>query len=169
MRCGMDAITASGDPLLVGGTMLYFRALYRICRSARSQPGNPRGSTGGRPGLGACDRLAAIDLMLPFRSETTTAHTARAGGVHHWSISRNFSQPRGQTFPYRRFLDYCPRGVQRCTTHRRALSRHATPRSHRGSAWAPGAWDLDLDKPAIRAVGYRQVWEYLDRKVGYMK
>jgi tRNA dimethylallyltransferase len=29
--------------------------------------------------------------------------------------------------------------------------------------------DLDLDKPAIRAVGYRQVWEYLDGKVGYME
>jgi len=25
--------------------------------------------------------------------------------------------------------------------------------------------DLDLDKPAIRAVGYRQVWQYLDGKI----
>jgi len=27
--------------------------------------------------------------------------------------------------------------------------------------------DLDLSKPAMRAVGYRQVWEYLDGKLSY--
>mgnify|MGYP005718807643 CR=1 FL=1 len=27
--------------------------------------------------------------------------------------------------------------------------------------------DLDADKPAMRAVGYRQIWNYLDGELGY--
>ena len=168
----ITAIQATGRvPLLVGGTMLYFQALERGLAKL------PSADSALRARLAAEfveQRSAALHLRLARIDPTAAARIhphdsqriQRALEVHELtgrSLTELCAHPRNESLPFRivklilaldrqvlhvrikhRFLFMLERGFITEVKHLK----------ERGG--------LDLDKPAMRAVGYRQVWAYLD-------
>ncbi|CDH43697.1 tRNA (adenosine(37)-N6)-dimethylallyltransferase MiaA [Candidatus Contendibacter odensensis] len=166
------AIQADGRvPLLVGGTMLYFRALERglatlpsadpVLRARLAAEFVEQGS------VALHLRLAQIDPMAAARIHPhDTQRIQRALEVHELtgrSLTELCAHPYNEPLPFRIVkLILAP---DRPVLHERIKCRflsmleqgfitEVTRLKARG--------DLDLDKPAMRAVGYRQVWNYLD-------
>ncbi|WP_299940392.1 tRNA (adenosine(37)-N6)-dimethylallyltransferase MiaA [uncultured Microbulbifer sp.] len=176
----MDEISAAGKiPLLVGGTMLYFRALLqglaalpRADTQVRADI-EARAEREGWPALHA--ELVRVDPELA--AELHPNHSAR--------IERGLEVYRLTGVPLSRLR--CERtggGVQeRYQLHQLAIMPRDRALLHqrievrfkrmlkaglvdevRGLR-ARG--DLHGDLPAMRAVGYRQVWQYLEGHCGY--
>jgi len=174
----MSAITAQGRiPLLVGGTFLYFRTLeqgmsalpaadpeIRIRLEAEAQ----------RDGWGSLHaRLARIDPIAAARIHATDPQRIqRALEVYEISglpISQFHAQGRTGGLPYR-VLKLALIPEDRVLLHERIESRFQ-------SMLAAGfvdevrrfyeRGDLEAELPAMRAVGYRQIWAYLDGKTGF--
>jgi tRNA dimethylallyltransferase len=178
--CEMDAITACGKiPLLVGGTMLYFRALYR--GFADLPEANPEireridreARTLGWERLH--DRLAAIDpnaaVQIHRNDPQRIQRALEVYEITGQTLTELFASQEDKTFPYEAIrLIVAPARRSTLQEHIaarfRGMLRQGLIEEVRG---LQARGDLDLDKPAIRAVGYRQVWEYLDGKVGYME
>lgn len=171
----VDHILARGKtPLLVGGTMLYFRAfLEGLARMPAADPAlraviEAEATARGWPALHA--ELAAVDPEAAARIHPNHSQRLgralevyRASGVpiSEWQRRQSARAP-GERFRLRQ-LALCPR--DRAVLHERIERRfglmleagfleevralHARPGLH------PGL-------PAIRAVGYRQLWRYLD-------
>lgn len=168
----MAAITAAGRvPLLVGGTGLYFRALMR--GFSELPPSDPplRAQLQAeleRDGLAALHaRLAAVDPAAAERIRASdTQRVLRALEVIALSGKplSELQQGREQPPPYRLLrLALVPQ--DRAPLHGRIAARFdamlaggliGEVESLRAK---PG---VHADLPALRAVGYRQVWQYLD-------
>ncbi|MBS0591677.1 MAG: tRNA (adenosine(37)-N6)-dimethylallyltransferase MiaA [Proteobacteria bacterium] len=168
----MAAITASGKtPLLVGGTGLYFRALQhglsdlpeadaalrvRLVDEARTQ---------GWPALHA--RLATLDAVAARRIRPTDSQRIqRALEVIELTGKPLSAQQGGMSarLPYR-VLKLALMPQDRAVLHARIAQRldamfaqGFVDEVRRLRARA----DLHPDLAAMRAVGYRQVWQYLD-------
>lgn len=170
----MAEISAAGKiPLLVGGTMLYFKALLEgmadmpesnlairaeIEREAELQ---------GWPYLHA--QLAAVDPESALRIHPNhSQRIERALGVYRSTgvTMTEFHQRQSiaQPFPY----DVCQLAIaplDRKVLHRR-IEKRFRQMIEQGFVDEVRALhernDLHLDLPSIRAVGYRQAWEYLD-------
>lgn len=164
-------------PLLVGGTMLYFRALQTgiaLMPSANAELRlklSQEGKALGWPILH--ERLAAIDPVAAKRIHPQDSQRIqRALEVyvltgenlttwhHHQEINNlNFTMhsliiaPNDRSILHeriqKRFLQMLDSGL--IDEVKRLYERH----------------DLDLTTPAIRSVGYRQVWEYLQGKITF--
>lgn len=167
------AIIARGKtPLLVGGTMLYFRALQQglselpaADESVRSQLETEAQASGW---AAMHQRLATIDPQAAERIHPNDPQRIqRALEVYQISgktLSELWQQQAAQELPYKLAkIAYFP--------HDRELLRHRiAQRFHQmlkqgfidevEALRARG--DLDLDMPSMRCVGYRQVWEYID-------
>ena len=168
----MAEITAAGRiPLLVGGTMLYYRALqYGLSRLPASDPAvraqlEARMRAEGLAALHA--QLAKVDPVAAARIHPNDPQrTLRALEV--WQISgRPLSelqaQQQGERMPYRAIkLVRAPR--QRSVLHER-IDRRFEQMLKDGfedevrALIARG--DLHAELPSMRSVGYRQMWEYL--------
>jgi len=168
----MAQITAAGRiPLLVGGTMLYYRALqYGLSRLPASDPAvraqlEARMRAEGLAALHA--QLAKVDPVAAARIHPNDPQrTLRALEV--WQISgRPLSelqaQQQGERMPYRAIkLVRAPR--QRSVLHER-IDRRFEQMLKDGfedevrALIARG--DLHAELPSMRSVGYRQMWEYL--------
>ena len=172
----MEAITARGRiPLLVGGTMLYFRALSRgLSDLPTADPAlrarlNAEGEASGWASLHA--RLAGIDPTAARRIHPNDPQRIqRALEVYELSGSTAtelYARPTAQSLPYKIVkLIVAPRDRillrDRIAKRFQAMLREGLVAEvevlrRRG--------DLDLEKPALRAVGYRQVWNYLEGKI----
>lgn len=173
----MDAISATGRvPLLVGGTMLYFRALLDgLSRLPQADPVlrqqlEERAAREGWPSLHA--ELARVDPAAAARiSPNDPQRIQRALEVHALTgqpLSRLQQQRQQDPLPYRTLkLVVCP--AQRGTLHRRIEQRFDAMlaqgfedelrRLH-------GRGDLHPGLPAMRAVGYRQGWAWLEGACG---
>jgi len=169
----MRAITAQGRvPLLVGGTGLYFRALQQGLSALPPADAAIRQRLGeeaqalGWPALHA--RLARLDPAAAARIGSNDAQRLqRALEVIELS-GRPLTelQQRGQDAPFPwRVLKLALMPRERGVLHQRIAQRFDTMladgfldevRALRMRA------DLHADLPAIRAVGYRQAWQYLD-------
>lgn len=174
-RTAIDAIRARGRlPLLVGGTMLYLRALTdgldelpgadaavrtRLDEEARVQ---------GWPGLHA--RLAAIDAPTAARLAPNDAQRIqRALEIHALTgepMSRLLGRARaGRAVHADRTLLVSLEPADRAVLHAR-LARRFDAMLAAGlldevrALRARG--DLHPDLPSMRSVGYRQAWEHLD-------
>lgn len=179
------AILARGAvPLLVGGTMLYYRALTQGL--ADLPPADPtvraaldaEAATHGWPALHA--RLARHDPLTAARLAPNDAQRIqRALEVWHLSgepLSALLAKPAARTdngspgdtpshpLPYR-FVPVSLEPSDRSVLHRRIEARfdamldaglveEVTRLRARG--------DLAATLPSMRCVGYRQVWDYLD-------
>ncbi|WP_127347433.1 tRNA (adenosine(37)-N6)-dimethylallyltransferase MiaA [Pseudidiomarina mangrovi] len=175
-RQHIDAIIAAGrTPLLVGGTMLYFKALLEgmsklpaadpAIRAELQQRLDQQGSALLHQQLAAVDPVSAarihpndpqritraLEVFLTTGSSLTSL-TAERHGALPYPVVQLAVAPVSRTLLHERielrFRQMVSAGLQAEVEALRA----------RG--------DLHRDLPAIRSVGYRQMWEYLDGDYG---
>jgi tRNA dimethylallyltransferase len=169
----MQDITAKGRvPLLVGGTGLYFRALQQgLSQLPEADPAirerlTAEAAVEGWPALHArlrwrdptaAERIGPNDAQRIQRALEVIELTGRP-------LSEQQRGGSGERFPWR-VLKLALVPIDRAPLHDRIAQRFDAMlkdgfldevRALRARG------DLHADLPAIRAVGYRQVWEYLD-------
>lgn len=172
-KAAMQHIHQSGKvPLLVGGTCLYFRALQRGLSQLPAADAELRAQLAEEAAIIGWDgmhrRLAKLDPAAAERIKPADAQRIQRAleviALTGQSLSAQQQGGRGEPFPWR-VLKLALLPEDRGPLHARIAQRfegmlqnglleevHALRR--RG--------DLQPDLPAIRAVGYRQVWEHLD-------
>lgn len=172
-RACLDDIVARGRlPLLVGGTLLYYRALSEpLAPLPGADPAlrarlDAEAAQHGWPALHArlmtCDpltaaRLAPGDAQRIQRALEVFALTGQALSTLH---AAHAAPPS----PYR-FVPIALEPSTRSVLHARIATRFEAMLAHGfldevRRLRARG--DLSLDLPSMRCVGYRQAWEYLD-------
>ena len=171
----IDAIRGRGRiPLLVGGSMLYFRAPLRGL--ATLPPADPalraridaRARDLGWPALHA--ELARVDPEAAARIRPTDAQRIqRALEVHELTGEALSDRQRRMPGTNLRFSAHVLMPFERDQLYRRLDSRF-------DAMLAAGLLDevrvlharrdLSPDLPSLRAVGYRQLWAHLDGRVG---
>lgn len=169
----MAEITSRGRiPLLVGGTMLYFKVLKEGLANLPEANEVVRAEilleaqTHGWPYIH--QKLAIIDPVTAARlTPNDSQRLQRALEVYYLTgtpLSVLHQAQEIQTLPYR-LLEIALLPKERSVLHERIEKRfdlmlangfvdEVRTLKERG--------DLHLELPAIRSVGYRQVWEYLD-------
>ncbi len=173
----IEEIRANGRiPLLVGGTMLYYRALqFGLSRLPESDPETRNRLERWRTteGLEALyQRLLEIDPEAAGRiNHNDPQRIMRALEVYELSgipISELQRQQRANEITQSGLKIVAISPEDRSVLHQRIEERlrlmmeagfidEVEALRHRG--------DLSLETPSMRAVGYRQVWEYLDGEV----
>ncbi|HXH01907.1 MAG TPA: tRNA (adenosine(37)-N6)-dimethylallyltransferase MiaA [Candidatus Competibacteraceae bacterium] len=173
----MEEITASGKiPLLAGGTMLYYRALqHGLSRLPSADPAvrAELEAETARLGLAAMHRwLAEVDPQAAARIHPNDSQRIlRALEVYVIS-----GRPMTELYAQRQdeFLRFAV--LKLVLSPSREMLHERIERRFRCMLEAGfvaeverlrGRGDLGLDKPAMRAVGYRQVWEYLEGRYDY--
>ncbi|KLD65364.1 tRNA (adenosine(37)-N6)-dimethylallyltransferase MiaA [Dyella japonica] len=169
----MQDITAQGRvPLLVGGTGLYFRALQQgLSQLPEADPSvrerlAAQAALDGWPALHA--RLQQLDPSAAERIGPNDAQRIQRALEVIELTGRPLSEQQrggsGERFPWR-VLKLALVPQDRAPLHERIAQRFDTMlrdgfldevRALRARG------DLHADLPAIRAVGYRQAWDYLD-------
>ncbi|TCV98998.1 tRNA (adenosine(37)-N6)-dimethylallyltransferase MiaA [Biostraticola tofi] len=173
----MAEITASGRvPLLVGGTMLYYKALLEglsplppadaAVRERIEQDAQLRGWDVLHRQLQQIDPIAALRIH-----PNDPQRLSRALEVFFVSgkTLTEMTKISGETLPYRVFQFII------APNNRELLHRRIEQRFHQMLAagfeqeartlFARG--DLHADMPSVRCVGYRQMWAYLSGEVDY--
>ncbi len=175
----MAEITAQGRiPLLVGGTMLYFRALLNGLSTLPSADADIRTRL---------EAEAEADGWASLHRRLTEVDPEAAARIHPNDPQRlqralevyeltgtplselQRSQQVDQPLPYR-IIKLAVAPADRTILHERITQRYELMLQNglidevealrqRG--------DLHQDMPALRAVGYRQVWEYLSGSLNY--
>jgi len=174
----MAGITAAGRiPLLVGGTMLYYRALqYGLSPLPASDP-EVRASLEeelAQRGLGALHaQLAGVDPASARRIHANdTQRTLRALEVWRISgcpLSELQAQQQGERMPYRA-IKLARTPLARSELHARIERRFLSmldagfEAEVRALVARP---DLRPELPSMRSVGYRQMWEWLRGESSY--
>ncbi|UCJ19057.1 tRNA (adenosine(37)-N6)-dimethylallyltransferase MiaA [Pseudomonas sp. MM211] len=177
----MAEITARGRiPLLVGGTMLYFKALFDGLADMPAANAEVRGeldARGQREGWGALhEALRAVDPQSAARIHPNdpqrlvrALEVFQVSGMTMTELRRrqNEASSGEARFPYTvAQLAIAP--AQRQMLHERIAQRFdlmleqgfvaEVERLHQRG-------DLHAELPSIRAVGYRQVWEHLEGRL----
>jgi tRNA dimethylallyltransferase len=178
----VDDITARGKlPLLVGGTMLYFKGLADGLDDLPGADPEVRAALDeeaarlGWPAMHA--RLAVVDPETAARlAPADSQRIQRALEIHALSgrpMSELLAQREKTALPFD-LLSFALEPSDRAVLHQRIARRfdimlEETPHGNlitevealrrRG--------DLHLGLPSIRCVGYRQAWEYLDGTIDY--
>lgn len=174
----MADITAAGRiPLLVGGTMLYFRALeYGLSELPEADPAirarlEAEAATHGWQALH--DRLARIDPVAAQRIHPNDPQRLQRALEVFELTGKSLTELQQAAWH-----DACPYQLlkialipeNRAWLHARLAQRFDQMLAHgvvdevrqllmRG--------DLNTHLPAIRAVGYRQIWDYLINEIDY--
>ncbi len=168
----MAEITAAGRiPLLAGGTMLYFRALQQGLAELPAADPALRArleAEAEREGLAALHRrLAAVDPEAAARIHPNDPQRIqRALEVFELSglpLSELQARAAHEPFPYRA-VKIAVAPADRELLHARIARRfrRMLEAGFLGEVEALFARrDLGLGHPSVRAVGYRQAWEYL--------
>lgn len=178
------AIHAQGKiPLLVGGTMLYFRALLDGLAEMPAADAEARAQIEreaeelGWPHIHA--QLAQVDPetaaeIHPNHSQRVSRalEVYRVSGKTMAQLRQLQRQPSEQQSFCDRF-NVCQIAISprdRSILHQRIATRFEKMLSNGLVDEVKGLYargDLHSDLPAIRAVGYRQVWDYLDGRLDY--
>lgn len=175
-RREMNAITAAGRiPLLVGGTMLYFRALiHGLSRLPAADPGlraqlEQEAQERGRAAQHA--RLAGVDPEAAARIHPNDPQRIqRALEVYALTgVPLSQLQQQAEPLPWR-FVKLALIPSDRAVLHERIAQRFARMLEQGfveevERLYARG--DLQEQMPSIRAVGYRQLWHYLQGRINY--
>lgn len=169
----MEEITRSGRiPLLVGGTMLYYRALEYGLSDLPQKDEEVRArleAEASKRGLEAMHmRLREVDPVSAARIHPNDPQRLlRALEVHAITgqpMSQLWQQERGERLPYRLVKLGLALGERSLLHERIELRFHQMVRNglveEVERLHARG--DLGPELPSIRCVGYRQVWSYLD-------
>ena len=174
----MDEIIKAGRiPLLVGGTMLYFRALLQgLSELPASDEATRTKLEQQAKEIGwekMHERLAEVDVEAAKRIHPNDPQRiSRALEVYEMTgkaMSQLQKENKAEPLPYE-VLKLALIPSDRAFLHQRIEKRFGLMleqglidevKSLRNRG------DLHKDLPAIRAVGYRQVWEYLDSIIDY--
>ncbi len=172
----MREITAAGQvPLLVGGTMMYLRQLlHGVANLPSSDPGlrAELEEQADRHGLAALhEALARVDPVSAARIHPNDPQRLmRALEVYRLSgrpLSELWAEQRPETFPWRTLsIGISP--ANRFVLHQRIAQRFEAMLEGGLIEEVVGLrarGDLSQDLPAMKSVGYRQVWETLDGDV----
>jgi tRNA dimethylallyltransferase len=173
-----DALAAIHDirarghvPLLVGGTMLYFNALLRGMASLPPADAalrarlDARGAELGWPALHA--ELAAVDPVAAARIHPNDPQRVQRALEVYLASGRPISDWQRDTRPAHGlvFERWALLPTDRAGLHARIAERFTAMMAEglldevRGLRARPG---LLASAPSLRAVGYRQLWGYLD-------
>jgi tRNA dimethylallyltransferase len=172
----MREITERGNiPLLAGGTMLYFKTLLEgLSELPEADPAvrmviDTMAEESGWPAMHR--RLAQVDPETAARLEPNDSQRIQRALEVYFVTERPMSsilkKPKYVYFPYTPIKIALVPG-DRSVLHTRIAERFETMlelgligelRKLRAD------YALDLSMPAMRCVGYRQVWHYLDGKV----
>jgi tRNA dimethylallyltransferase len=169
----MDEITARGKiPLLVGGTMLYFKALREgLSELPQADPAlraamEDRAKELGWPALHA--ELAQVDPATAARLKATDAQRIqRALEIYHLTgrpMSDLIGKQRADTLPHR-VLPIALMPSDRAALHQRIAERFDAMLKQGLISEVEGLraqYPLTAGMPSMRCVGYRQVWEFLE-------
>lgn len=174
----MADVTARGKiPVLVGGTMLYFKFLLEGAadlpeanETVRKQI-EDEAAEKGWPAIH--EQLAQVDPESAARlNPNDPQRVQRALEVYRVTgktLTEHWAQQQQQSIPYNVVqFAICPK--ERKTLHERIELRFEQMLKEGFVDEVRALYqrgDLHEDLPAIRAVGYRQVWEYLDGKLSY--
>ncbi len=163
-------------PLLVGGTMLYFRALLRglaplpLASAQRRRQIDAQALREGWPALHA--ELARLDPESAARISANDPQRIQRALEVCYESGRSLSDLQRQTVSLlagERVWQWALIPADRARLHR-SLERRFDSMLAAGflqevrSLRARG--DLNASLPALRAVGYRQLWSHLDGEVG---
>ncbi|MDA8363855.1 MAG: tRNA (adenosine(37)-N6)-dimethylallyltransferase MiaA [Gammaproteobacteria bacterium] len=175
----MAAITAAGRiPLLVGGTMFYFRVLEAGLSQLPSADHAVRRRLAEEAGLAGWpamhERLRRCDPATAKRIDRHDAQRIQRAleviEVSGRPLSELTAGPR-PALPYRVIrLAACP--GERSELHRRIAVRFHGMLQQGFVAEVEALWrrgDLSAELPSVRTVGYRQVWGYLSGNVNYQE
>nr|WP_218068072.1 tRNA (adenosine(37)-N6)-dimethylallyltransferase MiaA [Candidatus Thiosymbion oneisti] len=168
----MAQIVAAGRiPLLVGGTMLYFRALQEGLSRLPEADGAVRARLAAEAEAGGWaalhQRLAAVDPAAARRIHPNDPQRIqRALEVYELTghpLSQLTGRHRRRVLPYR-FLKLAHAPAERAVLHQRIERRFLNMlelgfEAEVRALWARG--DLTLELPSMRCVGYRQMLKYL--------
>jgi len=182
----MAEITARGKiPLLVGGTMLYFKALLEGLADMPAADAQVRAQleaeAASRGWQALHDELASIDPVSAARIHPNDPQRlVRALEVYRvsgMSMTAHREQQSAQTAQAsasgRHQLPYTVANLAIAPTDRKVLHDRIALRFRQmldegfveEVIALRSRGDLHSDLPSIRAVGYRQVWDYLDGKL----
>ena len=177
-RREIAAIQAAGHiPLLVGGTMLYFRALERGLAelptadpTLRARLAAERAEQGG---VALHARLARLDPAAAARIHPADSQRIqRALEVYELTgrpLTELCADSRNESLPFR-IIKWIVAPVNRQVLHDR-IEKRFRPMLEQGFVAEVerlrARGDLHPELPSMRAVGYRQVWAYLDGKLDY--
>jgi tRNA dimethylallyltransferase len=172
-----DIRRAGRVPLLVGGTMFYFRALeFGLSRLPAADPAVRAriAEEAGRLGWPALHaRLAAIDPASADRIHPNDPQRLqRALEIHALTgepPSRAQAQTAPEPAPYR-FVKLAILPEDREVLNARIAERFHAMLAQGFLAEAEALYrrdDLHSGLPSMRTVGYRQAWEYLSGNIGY--
>lgn len=174
----MADVTARGKiPVLVGGTMLYFKFLLEGAADLPEADETVRkqiedeASEKGWPAIH--EQLAQVDPESAARlNPNDPQRVQRALEVYRVTgktLTEHWAQQQQKSIPYQVVqFAICPK--ERKTLHERIELRFEQMLKDGFVDEVRALYqrdDLHENLPAIRAVGYRQVWEYLDGKLSY--
>ncbi|MGQ0503613.1 MAG: tRNA (adenosine(37)-N6)-dimethylallyltransferase MiaA [Panacagrimonas sp.] len=172
-RAAIDAIHARGAlPLLVGGTMLYFRALTAGLSPLPTADPALRATLAaraGREGWPALHQhLARLDPVTAARLHPNDGQRIQRAIEVIETSGQSLSSLHAQSVevaPDLRFLKLALMPAERAVLHARIERRLAAMLAQgfiEEVAALRARGDLDPALPSMRAVGYRQIWDHLD-------
>jgi len=162
-------------PLLVGGTMLYFRALFRgLARLPEANAGvrariDQEASEIGWPALHA--ELRTVDAVAAARIDQHDRQRIQRALEVYRLTGQPISSLQQQTDPVKglRFFRIALMPRVRQDLYRRLDARFSDMIQSGLVAEVDRLMTFPLmsvDRPAMRAVGYRQIWKYLAGEIG---
>lgn len=171
-----DIIKRGKTPLLVGGTMLYYKALVDGLSPLPSANPEIRAEIEKKAAqLGwQClhDQLAEIDPVSAKRIHVNDPQRlSRALEVYHISgkSMTELTETKSEALPFN-FKQFAIAPVEKSVLHERIERRFKLMLDagfEQEVVTLRARGDLHLDLPSMRCVGYRQMWEYLDGKMDY--
>ncbi|MDD2841128.1 MAG: tRNA (adenosine(37)-N6)-dimethylallyltransferase MiaA [Tolumonas sp.] len=173
----IESIVAQGRiPLLVGGTMLYYKALLEGLSPLPAADPLIRQvieSEAEQIGWDALHvQLQQIDPVSAARIHPNDPQRlSRALEVYRISgkTLTELTQTKGEQLPYRT-LQFAIAPTDRELLRQRIAERYQLMLSQGFEQEVRALYqrgDLNADLPSIRCVGYRQMWEYLEGKMSY--
>ncbi len=172
-----EIISRNHIPLLVGGTMMYFKALLEglavlpPCDVKLRETLDVEAKMLGWPALH--NRLASVDPICAARIKPTDAQRIQRAlevyilsnkSLSDW-IKESHLKQDSELLPYQvHAIGFIPTMEQRKILHGRIEQRFLKMLEAGFLAEVEHLFersDLNLDTPSMRCVGYRQVWEYL--------
>nr|WP_321272884.1 tRNA (adenosine(37)-N6)-dimethylallyltransferase MiaA [uncultured Tolumonas sp.] len=173
----IESIVAQGRiPLLVGGTMLYYKALLEglsplpaadpLVRQAIETEAEQIGWDALHAQLQQIDPVSAARIH-----PNDPQRLSRALEVYRISgkTLTELTQTKGEQLPYRT-LQFAIAPTDRELLRQRIAERYKLMLSQGFEQEVRALYqrgDLNADLPSIRCVGYRQMWEYLEGKMSY--
>ena len=173
----IESIVAQGRiPLLVGGTMLYYKALLEGLSPLPAADPLIRQTIETEAAQIGWDalhqQLQHIDPVSAARiHQNDPQRLSRALEVYRISgkTLTELTQTKGEQLPYRT-LQFAIAPSDRELLRRRIAERYKLMLAQGFEQEVRALYqrgDLNADLPSIRCVGYRQMWEYLDGQISY--